>query len=226
MAAVEFSNLRSGCYLGESAALNIINEEIVIVSGAGVLNPGTVLGRLTDGGAQTVAAAVAAAGNTGNGTVGSLTGDVGAEAGTYQVVIIEPASNGGTFQVEDPSGNIVGTGTIGAAYNGPINFTIADGATDFVAGDRFTILVSYASGSKYALHDAAGVDGREIAAGILFHKVDATSADVTTVGTVRGPATINGDMLTWKSGISAGDKATALRALRDKGLAVLPQHAA
>lgn len=225
MAAVDFNTRRSGCYLGQSDSLNIINEEIVLLDEEGALEPGTVLGRVIDGGTQTVAAAVAAAGNTGNGTVGSLTGDAGAEAGTYQIVFIEPGADAGKFQVEDPSGNIVGTGTVGVAFNGPINFTVADGATDFVSGDRFTIAVSYASGSKYAAFDQDGTDGREIAAGILFHAADSTDGDVKTVATVRGPATINGNMLIWPDGIEAAEQAVAERQLRDRGLAILPQHA-
>lgn len=119
---------RSGCYLGESAALNIINEEIIVASGAGVLLPGTVLGKIT------------------------------------------------------------------------------------------------ASG-KYVLHDNALANGAENAAAILFHKVDATSADVKTVATVRGPATIFDPQLTYKAGISAPNKLAAQTALRAKGLAILPQHA-
>jgi hypothetical protein len=225
MAAIEFSTKRSGCYLGETAALNIVNEEIVVLSGSGALVPGTVLGQVTEGGTQTVAAAVAGGGNTGNGTVGSLTGDAGAPTGTYTIEIVEPASNGGTFRVEKPDGTLDGTGTIGAAYNGSINFTVADGAADFVVGDRFSVAVSYASSAKYAPHDPAGTDGRETGVAILFHAVDATSGDVKTVATVRGPATINGNMLTYKSGISAGDKAAVNQALRNRGMAVLPQHA-
>lgn len=129
MAAVNFEKRRSGCYLGENAGLNIVNEEVIVASGAGVLYPGTVLGKVT------------------------------------------------------------------------------------------------ASG-KYVLHDVALVNGAQVAAGILFHKVDATAADAKTVATVNGPATINGNDLTFKAGIIAGDKTAALTALRAKGLKVLPQHAA
>jgi hypothetical protein len=225
MAVITETVKRSGAYLGESAALNIVNEEIVILSGSGVVVAGTVLGQISEGGTQTVAAAVAGGGNTGNGTVGSLTGDAGAPVGTYTIEITEPASNGGTFRVEKPDGTLDGTGTIGVAYNGTLNFTVADGATDFAAGDRFSIAVSYASSSKYAPHDPAATNGSEVAAAILFHSVDATSGDVKTVATVRGPATIFEPYLTFKSGISAGDKTAAKAALRAKGMAVLPQHA-
>jgi hypothetical protein len=216
---------RSGCYLGEAAPLNMINEEIVVLTGSGKLDPGTILGQVTEGGTETVAAAVAGGGNTGNGTVGSLTGDAGAPAGTYTIEIVEPAANGGTFRVEKPDGTLDGTGTVGAAYNGSINFTLADGSTDFVAGDRFSVAVSYASSAKYAPHDPAGTDGREVAAAILYHPIDATSGDVKTVATVRGPATIFDTYLTYKSGISAPNKAAAQAALKAKGMAFLPQHA-
>lgn len=224
MSVLTQETIRTASYLGESAALNIINEEIVVLSGAGALKAGTVLGQLTEGGTQTVAAAVAFGGNTGTGTVGSLTADAGAPAGTYKIVIIEPATDAGKFEVERPDGVIDGTGTVAVAYNGAINFTLSD-ATDFVAGDGFSVAVSYASTTKYALHDAAGTDGREVAAAILYNPVDATSGDVKAVATVRGPATIFLPYLTFKSGISAGNKAAAIAALRAKGMAILPQHA-
>lgn len=128
MATLTYENRRSGCYLGESAAANIINEEIIIESGQGVLYPGTVLG-------------------------------------------LETASG------------------------------------------------------KYHAFDQDAADGTEDAAAILFHKVDATSADVTTVATVRGPATINANMLTWPGDIDAAEQTAAETQLRAKGLAILPQHA-
>ena len=128
MAAVEFETRRAGSYLGESAALNIINEEIIVASGAGVLKPGTVLGKIT------------------------------------------------------------------------------------------------ASG-KYVLHDVGLSNGAQTAAAILFDTIDATSADAKAVATVNGPATINGNGLTLKAGISDANKLAALNSLRAKGMKVLPQHA-
>jgi hypothetical protein len=125
---ITYDVYRSGCYLGESNPLNQINEEIIVASGAGVLRPGTVLGKIT------------------------------------------------------------------------------------------------ASG-KYVLHDNALSNGAEVAAAILFHKTDATSADAKSVATVNGPATIFEPMLAYKSGISAPNKLAAQNALRAKGLKLLPQHA-
>jgi hypothetical protein len=130
MAVVNYENRRDGCYLGESAALNIINEEITVASGAGILFPGTVIAKIT-------------------------------------------------------------------------------------------------ASSKYVVHDTALANGAQLPANavILFNRVDATSADAKAVATVNGPATINGNDLTYKSGMSDADKKAARAALRLKGLKVLPQHA-
>lgn len=130
MPTLVFNNKRSGCYLGQSSSLNIINEEIIIASGAGVLDAGTVIAKIT------------------------------------------------------------------------------------------------ASG-KYVTHDDALANGAQLPANaaILFHPVDATLADVKTAATVRGAATINGEMLTYKAGMTNPAKIGVRNALRAKGLAVLPQHA-
>jgi hypothetical protein len=50
MVKISESLRRTGCYLGEAAANNIVNEEIIVASGAGVLVPGTVLGKITASG--------------------------------------------------------------------------------------------------------------------------------------------------------------------------------
>lgn len=130
MPPVSFENRRDGCYLGESAALNIINEEIIVASGAGVILPGTIIAKIT------------------------------------------------------------------------------------------------ASG-KYVVHDTTLSNGAQLPANavILFNRVDATSADVKAVATVNGPATINGNMLTYAAGMSAPNMMAVRNALRLKGLKVLPQHA-
>jgi hypothetical protein len=130
MAVLNYENRRDGCYLGESAALNIINEEIIVASGAGVLYPGTVLGKIT-------------------------------------------------------------------------------------------------ASSKYVVHDTALTNGAELPDDviILFNRVDATSADKKAVGTTNGPATINGNDLTFKAGMTDAAKKAAMGGLRKKGMKVLPQHA-
>jgi hypothetical protein len=54
----------------------------------------------------------------------------------------------GHLEVIKPDGSLDGTGVIAVAYNGSINFTLADGATDFVAGDYITVPVTQTGASK------------------------------------------------------------------------------
>lgn len=90
--------------------------------------------------------------NTGNGVMTLAATPVvsGGQAGTYRVVFIEPTSNLGTFVVEDPAGVVIGEGVVGTVFSNQVAFTIADGATDFIAGDSFTIAVTQSDGSACA----------------------------------------------------------------------------
>lgn len=134
---------------------------------------GAILGVVL--GASPVAAA--AAGNTGNGTMGPVTLGAGAKAGVYRVVIVEPGANAGAFLLEDPDGLIVGRGTVAVAFTGPVNFTLTDGATDFVAGDSFTITVAETGEVKTVT--AAATDGTSRAAVIAAHAAAAEEEVLT-----------------------------------------------
>jgi hypothetical protein len=61
--------------------------------------------------------------------------------------------------------------------------------------------------------------GAGTVAGILFADTDASSADTAAAGVVRD-AEVNGNELVWKTGISGGDKATAITALAALGIIV------
>lgn len=125
------------------------------VDADGYLKPGIPLAQATNGTLTLIdleavagtAIAAAQAGNTGNGTMGAVTVSAGAKAGVYTLEIIEVAANAGTFIVIDPDGVPIGTGNVAAAFSaGGLAFTLADGATDFVAGDGFTITVTLTAG--------------------------------------------------------------------------------
>lgn len=75
-----------------------------------------------------------------------------------------------------------------------------------------------ATGVYVALAPAAA-DGSQTAAGITVYGYDATTADVEGV-IIETDAQVIGDALVWPTGISAGDKATAIAALRDRGVKV------
>jgi hypothetical protein len=198
------------------------SREAVVLVNTGITaltrKAGTVLAQINIGALTAVATALA--GNTGNGVMGAVTVDVGAQAGTWKVLIVEPGENAGNFVVERPDGVIDGQGDVGVAYDGGINFTLADGATDFVAGDGFTIVVTEAAATnegRWVIHDPEGVNGSQNAAGVLYDDVV-----VPASGTAKGTAIVRDAeiitaRLTWDDH-DAGEKAAALAQLAALGL--------
>lgn len=206
----------AGGYIVSEANGHRSRETVTIKSGADLL-AGTVLGKITTG-AQSVGAPAAFASNAGDGSPGTFTADAGAPAGDYKIVFIEPVTNLGTFQVFKPDGTLDGTGKVGTAYNGSINGTIADGTNDFVAGDGFTVTVSYAAGSgKYAIHDPSASDGTQNAIAILYADAAAASADKVATITARDTE-VNASELVWKSGMTDNQKTAATTALAAYGI--------
>lgn len=168
---------------------------------------GAVLGKITVG----AGSGAAAAGNTGNGTIGAITIGANAKAGVYKAVCIEPATNLGRFVVEDPDGIIVGSVNAGSAFAGPVGFTISDGSTDFVAGDAFDITVAAGSG-KYKRAVAAATDGSQRPVGILVMDTDASLADAVTSMFRTGE--FNEAALNFGAGHDADSVRAALEALQ------------
>jgi len=160
---------------------DIITEQITLKSGQNLVR-GAVLGKtVTDG---TIAGA-AVAGNTGNGTIGSLTIGGAAKQGVYRLICIEPGTNSGKFTVEDPAGIVIGVATVAVAFSAAIGFTIADGATDFVSGDSFTVTVSDIT-EKLALSAATATDGTQHPDCVLVEDTDASDGDVLTIAYIAG----------------------------------------
>jgi len=194
-------------FLVTEANGSLSREAITVLSGQN-LQPGHVLGKVAVG----TATGAAVSGNTGNGTIGTVSAGATAKAGVYTATCIEPGSNLGTFSVEDPDGVTIGTAVVGTPFAGAVNFTIADGATDFVAGDRFTITVAVGSG-KYKEYNPANTDGSQTAVAILLDAVDATAADKNGVVVARH-AEVNAAELIWFSGADTNQKAAALAQLK------------
>lgn len=98
--------------------------------------------------AASAAAAVAGGGNTGNGTVGSISVGASAVTETITMTAVHAATNGGVFHVSGSVSGSLGLATVGSGFtSSKINFTIADGSTDFALNDSFTIAVT---GPNYA----------------------------------------------------------------------------
>lgn len=173
----------------------LFNRETVNITGGASLPIFQVVGLIAT--ASGSAVATADAGNTGNGTMGAITVGAGAIDGDYTLTITAEDADAGDFNVTDPNGAEVGTGTVGVEFDaGGLTFTLADGAEDFDVGDSFTIAVTTDQAGDYAAYDSGASDGRETAAGVLLEPADATGADVSATILARGPAVMARSVIT------------------------------
>lgn len=193
-------------------------RKVTLTNGAGALVAGTVLGAILLAAAATVTVGtpVSGVGGTiGNGTISAFTADAGAQAGTWNLICTVTGATG-KFKVVRPDGTVDGVLTIGTAYNGGINGTVADGANDWLVDDVIPITVSYALSSlEYKTSIAAATDGSQTPDVVLAHDADATSAAVEAI--VYETAQVVGSGLT----LGAGHTINSIRgALRLKGILI------
>jgi hypothetical protein len=187
-----------------------LERRITLIEGQS-LTRGAVLGRVAV--ELEASTAAKAGGNTGG---GAITMDVttpvkaGAMPGVYTARCIQaPGSNGGTFAVERPNGDVIGQVLVGATFDDDIKFVITDVGTDFALGDGFDITV--VAVDKYALSVAASIDGSQDPAAVLALDCDATSADKGTT------AYFGGEFNSAKMTFGAGHTATTVEAAFRKG---------
>lgn len=207
---------------------NYCRDSVTYLAGSGAVRAiaqFAVLGAILTGTTTVTAGATVSGSNgtPGNGAVGSLTADAGALEGVYQVVFIEPVGNAGTFEVIRPDGTLDGTGAVAVAYNGMINFTIADGSADYVSGDRIPITVDYplTGARKYAAIDFAAANGLQNAAAIAPRAYTVPDgADLAGEALVRGPLIVRAEELAWPAGATADQKAGATAQLAARGIVV------
>jgi hypothetical protein len=174
----------------------------------GELKPGTVLGKATLG----AATAAAKGGNTGNATISAVTRGVGAKVGVYSVEFTAATK----FDVTDPDGFKIKSGSTGVAYSDDLGFTITAGGTPMVAGDGFNITVVAGTG-KYKRHDPAASDGTQVEAAILFEGIGAVEDERTLV--VRA-AQVKASKLIYANGADNAQKAKTKAAFDGRGIIV------
>lgn len=181
-------------------AKNLVSQPIVL--GAGTLQRGTVLGQQNVNPIQ----GAATAGNTGNGTIGSLSVGASPNVGTYTAT----ATSATVFAVVDPEGNALGNATVGTPFtSGEINFTLTAGGTAFVAGDSFSITVEDAVGTYIECVKSAS-DGSQTPVAILADYADASGGPVSTGAYVMGE--FNGNALTFDASWTLATLTSAARA--------------
>lgn len=175
------------------------------------LKAGTVLGKITEG---TVTQAFA---GTGNGTSTTPVIGAGSLPGAYKATLVRAGTNVGEFEVQDPTGLVIGIAQVAVAFSSRgISFTISDGSTDFVVGDTFTYTVPAGSGKWVALNLSA-VNGAEVPAGILFMSVYVGSGDVSAAIISRA-AEVKDSKLVWPSGFTSDQIAAAMVTLNTLGI--------
>lgn len=187
-------------------------NEITLASGND-LEAGAVLGKKVTASSTSSADS----GNTGDGTIGSVSANSNAKGGRYTIAVVEtPAADAGDFRVEDPHGELIGHAEVGVAFSDEIDFTISDGATDFATGDTFYVDVDIDSEKYHELNPSA-TDGLEIAAAILYETVDASGGDKTTTA-VDYQAVVKDNEIVWPTGITSDEKNNAKRQLEQLGI--------
>ena len=205
-------------------------KKLVTYNGTAVATPiGTVLGSF-------IASPVGTAGSivgTGNGAMGAitLTSNKDMVLGTYTVKIVQATANAGEFALLDPNGKVIGTGTVAVAFSqAGFAFTLADGTSDFVAGDYIPIVVT--GTVKYKLVEATATDGTEVAKVVVVG--DATGRPLSTTPVVntdttflvlyRGPSAVADAALTYGASVNTAAEIAALEAqLTAVGIDVLDQ---
>ena len=203
MAIITSATYRPAEFVLSEASGQRSRENIVVTQTGTALASGTVLTMSGDTGAATTAAT---AGNTGNPTFGTITVGAAAIPGDYKLTFTAATK----FDVEDPKGVKIGTGTTGVAFSkAGMGFTLTAGGTAAVAGDEFTIAVAAGNG-KYIPYTANAAAGPADA--ILYSPLPAATGDAKAVGFVRDCEVIRSTLV--------GLDATATAQLADKGVIV------
>ena len=166
------------------------HDELLTLAGADTIAEGTILARKAVADAVTASAIT----GTGDGTVTLATvvpGQIVPIVGVYVLNCIVALTNGGTFELVDPNGAQVaggltldvGAGAATVFEAGGLQFTITDGAADFVVGDTATLTV--VADGKMVLFATAGAGGAQIPKAVLTYEVTVTGAGNEPVRVMR-----------------------------------------
>jgi len=213
LVATEATRFNAVVKYEQEASVGICRDVVTAYEGSATSYPvGTVLGRTFVSTSVTATAGT----NTGNGAIGTVTATGKAQRGTYTIRIIKAASNAGDFTVSDPSGAVIGNGTVAVAYSNQLAFTLADGATDFVVGDSWTVEV--VGDYKYKKVEATATDGSNIARAIYISANDgsfgtstiAATTDTSVIALVRGAAIVGKETLTYGASIDTTAEKTKM----------------
>ncbi len=197
----------------QEASVGICRDVVTVYEAGTKTYPvGTVLGKTFVSTSVTATAGT----NTGNGAIGTVTATGKAQRGTYTIRINKAASNAGDFTVADPSGAVIGFGTVAVAFSNQIAFTLADGANDFVVGDSFSVEV--VGDYKYKMVESTATDGSAKACAIYISAKDgsfsessiAATTDTSVIALIRGAAIVGKETLTYGASIDTAAEKTKM----------------
>jgi len=197
----------------QEASVGICRDVVTVYEAGTKTYPvGTVLGKTFVSTSVTATAGT----NTGNGAIGTVTATGKAQRGTYTIRINKAASNAGDFTVADPSGAVIGFGTVAVAFSNQIAFTLADGANDFVVGDSFSVEV--VGDYKYKMVESTETDGSAKACAIYISAKDgsfsessiAATTDTSVIALIRGAAIVGKETLTYGASIDTAAEKTKM----------------
>ncbi len=198
----------------------------------GVLLKGQIMGKEM----VIIGTVTADGGNTGNGTVDqyALASGGPAQIGSYNLECIVATTNGGTFKLEGPGGELISNNLVMTAGAGAsttfeiagLTFRITDGGTDFVVGDKFALTTT--AGSKLIpVTDAESLNGSNLPLYILGEEVDATGGDIAGItayieGDFDAQQLALEDTATLATDITVGDVSKTIREwLQDVGIVAI-----
>ncbi|MGI6252127.1 MAG: head decoration protein [Aminivibrio sp.] len=187
----------------------VVDDEVIIAEGEGVLDRGTLLGMVTEGSVALTAAAAAVEGdNTGEGTLvldATKAVQEGARAGVYTVRVIRAAAAEvattpavpaqlAVAVMKGPDGKVLEVfdvpGSAGVTIENELKFVMTeDDTTKFIAGDGFDITVTATATDASGLYkavDSTATDGSADPVAVLAFAVDATEDDVVGVAYFTG----------------------------------------
>jgi hypothetical protein len=201
-----------GIYQSEGCDKDISKATVTVDQNQN-FGPGQVLGMVTaQADTYAVAAAVAKAGNAGNGTAVLTGAGVGAgiQVGTYKVRALGPL----VWEFQRPDGSISETEVAdGVAYVDQLLLTVTHGATPFAAGDEFSFAVTVSAAAAnlglVKAWDPAATDGSEVAYGIAYEGVVTGAGENRQIVAHVRECRVWGKYLTYASDANAGQIAAA-----------------
>lgn len=198
-----------------AGSAQIVTDTVTLASGLN-LTRGALIGMQTANEFTLAATASTTSGgaNAGAETIGTLSSGAFVRIGTYRVNLTSTTA----FNVLDPTGETVGTGTVGTAFtSNQIGFTVTTGA-GIASGDGFAVAVEEIAGSgsdRYVQATATATDGSQDPKNWAILAEDTNTSSTGTNAATSCPVYLAGEFdpnyMTFGTGLSPAGVKLALQ---------------